>query len=192
MTTHNTAEMRICDAIWSIGVMLDYTQKIAGFVTPELLDWRPEFPAGDFAFSLGEQLMHITDIRMWIVSQLGTEKHAYERWAGPYPGIDQPWTFRAGSHSEVMEALESSRQLVQPWIERPMGELSLPTAGTVAAWEKALAAMREKGEDTSQLEAKGAGTLGSALFFLLAHENGHRTVTQTMLRMAGAPVERLA
>lgn len=192
MTTGNGNEIRICDAIWSIGVMLDYTQKIAGYVTDELLDWRPQYPAGDYTFSIGEQLKHITDTRMWVLEELSGEKTGYERWAGPYPGTDAPWTFREGSHAEVMEALEMSRKLLQPWIELPMSQLADPTAGTIKVHEGRLAAAREKGEDTGKLEAKGPASLASCLFFLAAHENGHRVAAQTLLRQAGAPVERMA
>ena len=192
MTTQAANDPRIIDAIWSVGVMLDYTHRIAGYVTPELIDWRPDSPKGDYFFSIGEQLKHITDTRVYAVEMLSGEKIDYKRWAGDYPGRDEAWQFRDGSFEEIMERLEFSRQLVQPWIEMSFSAMLLPTEGTRRSYEEQLAGLKEKGEDTAMLEAKGPGTLASTILFLVAHENGHRAVLQTMLRLAGADVERLA
>lgn len=192
MDSQLTSEPRITDAIWSVGVMLDYCDKVAAAIPRNLIDWRPEYPAGDYAFSLGEQVKHIADTRVYTANVLSGENAAYEKWAGDYPGTDGAWSFRAGSYDEIMASLKVGRELLVPWIERPMSELLLPTAGTRAIWERQLAAKREAGEDTAALEAKGPGSLVNSLLFHVAHENGHRTVLQTLLRQAGAPAQRLA
>jgi uncharacterized damage-inducible protein DinB len=192
MDTQPAGGQRIIDAIWSVGVMLDYTHRIAGSITPEILDWRPQSPKGDFFFSIGEQVKHITDTRVYVADMLSGRPANYQRWAGDYPGRDEPWQFRDGSYDEIMERLEFSRGLLQPWIEQDFSAMLLPTEGTRQSYEQQLAGLREKGEDTAMLEAKGPGTLASAILFLVSHENGHRAVLQTMLRLAGADVERLA
>ena len=192
MDTHAISEPRICDAIWSVAVLLDYSESIAGYVPRDRIDWRPEYPAGDFAFSLGEQIKHIADTRVYVANTLSGTEAAYEKWAGEYPGRTSAWTFREGSYDEIMESLRFARSLVQPWIERPYSEMLLPTEGTRRAWERTLATKREAGEDAAELAAKGPGTLASSILFLTAHENGHRTVLQTLLRQAGIAVERLA
>ncbi|MEZ5337053.1 MAG: DinB family protein [bacterium] len=183
---------RIIDAIWSITAMLDYTDKIAAVVTEELVDWRPGMPDGSYSFSVGEQLKHIADYRAYVAEMLSGEKAGYVRWAADYPGRDQPWQFREGSLTEILERLQFSRSLIQPWLEQGFSTLLMPTEGTTQSYTQQLSALREKGENTAALEAAGPGSLASAILFLVAHENGHRSVLQTLLRLAGAPVERLA
>lgn len=192
MSVQPISDPRICDAIWAINVMLDYTESIAAYVPRDKLDWRPQYPAGDYAFSLGEQVKHIADTRIFVANNLNVEPAAYEKWAGEYPGKNGAWTFREGSYEEVMESLKYSRSLIDPWTVKPFTEILLPTPGTRAAFEKQLSRMREAGEDTAAEETEGPGTLASWLLFLVAHENGHRTVLQTLLRQAGVAVERLA
>jgi hypothetical protein len=192
MSTQQSTGPSVAESIWAINVMLDYTESIAAFIPRDMLDWRPQYPAGDYAFSLGEQVKHIADTRIFVANNLNVEPAVYERWAGEYPGSTGAWTFREGSYDEVMESLKYSRSLIDPWTGKPFTELLLPSPGTRATFEKQLASKREAGEDVAALEAKGPGTLVGSLLFLVAHENGHRTVLQTLLRQAGVAVERLA
>lgn len=185
-------QLSIATAIGMLRNYMDYTDQVCAAVPPDRLDWRPEGADGGYYFSLGESVQHIADTRLQFARQLDGSTSEEGMWNTGYSDSTSPWEFRAGSLEEILASLRGGRELLEPWISRPLAELIQPTAGTTRLFMERLKARREAGEDTAVLEERGPSTLASVLFFLSAHEQGHRAVLQTQLRQLGYTIEKMA
>ncbi|MCC7477276.1 DinB family protein [bacterium] len=192
MDTAAGQQLSIGAAIAMLRIYFDYTDQVCAAVPEDRMDWRPDGADGGYYFSLAESIQHIADTRLQFARQLEGSDSEEGSWNTGYTDSVSPWEFRRGSLAEIMQSLKSSRGMLEPWLERPLADLIQPTAGTRKLYEERLRARREAGEDTSALEARGPSTLASVLFFLSAHEQGHRAVLQTQLRQLGYTIEKMA
>jgi uncharacterized damage-inducible protein DinB len=167
----------------------DYMEKLVGLIPEDMLDWRPTDPNGHFMFSLAELAMHAADSRIMFARQLAdsdSKEGYFSATDDDTADEDGQWRFKAHNGKEsILEGLRRSRAELQPWLDLPVDQLHQPTPGTQKVYDRALEMMREKGDDTSALEARGPATINRVLFAVAAHEAGHRGTLQTLLRLQG-------
>jgi uncharacterized damage-inducible protein DinB len=176
---------------WAV-TMIGYTDMVVESLTEDSMQHRPANPGGGYFFSAAEQAMHIADTRWNILGWLDGNDYSERVFAGDYPGKDAAWQFREATLDEIKQSVKDSRAKLDEWLNRPAGELSHSTPGLDKAHQQRLEGMRAEGKDTAELEAKGPGNLANMILFTVAHEQSHRGVLQTILRMHGAEVVRLA
>ena len=185
MGTTPAPEVTLREALPWATLIMDYTDKIAALVPDDLLDWRPEDPSGKFSFSLAEIIMHCADARLMFSRQLTGEDTEEGYWSAG-PGEGDVWLFKDYSgKQELIDSLDSSRALLESWLDRPGAALTEVPDSCRQAFERHLAKMREKGEDTSVLEKRGPANIVRVMMAVAAHESGHRGTLQTALRLKG-------
>jgi len=181
------------DVIPWIKVFLDYTDAVCQALPDDGLEIRPTEPGGGFVFSALEQAMHIADERWEIMHRLTGDDNAHRLFAKGYPGKDAPWEFRQASREEVLRSLAEGREFLDSYLnEAASGSLVGSTLEQERAFDAKLTKAQAAGKDTAELIARGPENLVNTLMFLVAHETGHRTVLQHMLRMNGIEVARMA
>lgn len=193
MTQAAAAQRKVRDLIpWAIN-LLDYTDKVCSAVNDSNAGWRTTDSAGNWYFSLLEQVMHIADTRFAILKWIGGEAApVHEDWCTHYGGTDEIWTFRAGSAEEVLASLGAARAQIDALLDETGTELLEVTPALQATFDSRVAQMKEAGQDTGALEARGAAPVVNQLLFMIAHEQSHRSVLQHHLRISGNEVPRLA
>jgi uncharacterized damage-inducible protein DinB len=172
---------------------LGYFDQLVEKIPEELLDWRPTDPNGHFQFSLSEIAMHVADTRLHFAANLNGTDASDEMWTisdadGAADTTDDRyrWVFKPrGGKEEILASLKRGTAAIEHWLSLPLDQLQQPTQGTRANFDKFIAAMVEKGEDTTPLELRGPATVNRTLFVLVAHEAGHRGTLQTLLRLNG-------
>ncbi len=179
------------DLVWA-NHMLDYTDQVCEGLTEENFNLRPTDPAGGYFFSVGEQAMHIVDSRWGMLSWMDGNDYSDREYSGAYPGKDKPWLFKEASTQEVIASLKEAREKINEIMAGDSAGLIETTVGTVSSYEESLKKAKDAGKDTKELEAEGPATLCNVLLFLCAHEQAHRGVLQTTLRMNGVDVSRVA
>ncbi len=192
MDTSAQQGQTVAGAIAMLRHYLDYTDLVCAAVPEDRQHWRPEGADGGYYFSLAESVQHIADTRLQFARQLEGSDSEEGFWNTAYTDSTSPWEFRSGSLEEILASLKANREQLESWLNRPLAELTQPTAGARSAFEAKLKARREAGEDTAALEQRGPATLAGVLFFLSAHEQGHRAVLQTQLRQLGFTIEKMA
>ena len=173
----------------------DYTDAVVNNLPEDdaALDWRPTDAAGTWYFSLREQAMHIADERhdaLWIIGEDPKDKLFMQA----YGGTEKPWEFRSGSRAEIVESLKAGRLLLNQLLSKPHGALLETTDRLRAKHREAIAKLREEGkeDDADLIEARGPARIINQVLFIIAHEQSHRSVLQTMLRQRGHAVARYA
>jgi uncharacterized damage-inducible protein DinB len=180
--------LSIGDALPWVRMTLDYTDRLAGSIPENLLDWRSPDPSGAFSFSLGEIAAHTADARRMFVATLTGEKDESAYWSsGPKEPDYKLWEFRSFTLPEVIESLAASRALVEEWLARPASGMLEATDGTRESWEKMKAKLTEDGqaEELVKAELRGPATVLRIMMALAVHEAGHRGSLQTLLRQHG-------
>jgi hypothetical protein len=173
---------------------LQYTDDVLNALPEDeaLLDYRPEDPAGGYVFSIREQAMHIADTRHdalgWI-SGADTDKDDF---CTEYGGTGQPWQWKSATRAEILARNAAGRAAVDAWFNRPGAALFESSPHMIAEFAKTNAKLQADGKDIAERLARGPGRVINALFFLVAHEQSHRTVLQHLLRMSGQQAVRYA
>lgn len=171
-----------------VNMMLDYTDELAALIPEDKIDWRPNDPAGHFAFSLGELAMHIADARRMFARQLAGNDSEEGYWSDG-PNEQNVWQFREhGGKKAILDSLADARGELKAYIDLPAKAYTETTDGTRRAYEKLLAQMREQGRDTAEIEARGPSNIVRVMMAAIAHESGHRGALQTLLRQQGVAV----
>lgn len=173
---------------------LNYADEIVGNIPADdaELDWRPDDGCGGWYFSIREQAMHIADTRHYILGSItGAESDAND-FCIEYGGTDKPWQFKRASRDEIISRMQAGREALNAWLSQPASVLLESSESLVKQHEKVLTQLREAGKDTAEREARGPSRVVNMLLFLVAHEQGHRSVLQNMLRQRGHAVVRYA
>lgn len=178
------------DMLWAVH-MLDYTDEVCDGLTDENMGHRPTNPAGGYFFSAGEQVMHIADTRWDCLGWIDGKDYSKRKFAGDYPGKDKPWQFRAASSKDILASLKESRDKLNEVLAGSSATLMDSTPGSLKSYQEGLDKAKEKGNDTAQIEAEGPSNLANILLFLVSHEQAHRAVMQTTLRMNNVEVHRV-
>jgi uncharacterized damage-inducible protein DinB len=185
MSANPQSQLTIGQSLPWVNMMFDYTEKIAAALPENLRDWRPTDPSGKFFFSLGELVAHMADARLMFARQL-TGNTSEDGYISSGPNEEGVWPFGdLGTPQDLVARLKTARAELQPWLDKPAAEQWTATDGTTAVFEKNLAQMKEKGQDTVLMEQRGPANVNRILFAVVAHESGHRGVLQTLLRMNG-------
>lgn len=185
------AKTIVAEMPW-IKICLDYTDAVCSSLPDNADELRPVDPTGGFMFSAKELALHLADERWSLYQMITGEDQSAQCYTLEYPGKDQPWRFKTASNNEIIASLEEGRSKIEQLLARPAGAWHESTPGLEQTHNERLAKLREEGKDTAALEAKGPSTLGNILLFLVAHEMGHRSVLQHMLRVHGVAVARFA
>lgn len=172
--------------------MLDYTDQVCEGLTDENMTLRPTDPSGGYFFSAAEQAMHIADSRWSFLGWIDGNDYSDREFAGDYPGKDKPWVFKPATCEEIKDSLKQSRARLDEILSGPSTGLLTAAPGTVKAHEEQLAKDKAAGKDTAEKEAQGPNNMVDIICFLNAHEQSHRGVLQTILRMNGVEVSRVA
>jgi hypothetical protein len=174
---------------------LDYTDAVVADIPEDdaALDWRPTDEAGSWYFSIREQAMHIADERhdaLWLKGEDPKDRLFMQEFGGP----SKPWVFRNGSRAEIFESLKEGRRLLNELLSKPHNELLETTDRLRIKHRDHIAKLRDEGKDEQAdlLEARGPARIINQVLFLIAHEQAHRAVLQTMLRQRGHSVTRYA
>jgi uncharacterized damage-inducible protein DinB len=191
MEATSEAKTLLAEMPW-IKTLLDYTDAVCQGLPEDADALRPVDPAGGFVFSAKELAAHIADERWSLCQAVTGEDHSANCFAGDYPGKDKPWLFRAATNGEILASLAAGRAKVDELLRLGAVAWHETTPGLVKQHAQRIAKLRAEGKDTAALEAKGPSTLGNILLFLVAHETGHRSVLQHLLRMHGVNVARFA
>jgi uncharacterized damage-inducible protein DinB len=178
-----------------VAIFLNYTDAVLGDLPEDdaALDWRPTDEAGTWHFSIREQAMHIVDQRLEVMRDWieGTDV-ADQLFQREYGANGAPWEFRSGSKAEILAVCKATREMLDTLLAQPAEGLLATSPGLVKQYEEGLAKMRADGKDTAEREARGPARIVNILLFLVAHEQAHRAVLQTMLRQRGHTVTRYA
>jgi uncharacterized damage-inducible protein DinB len=168
---------------------LDYTDQVCAHIPDDMLDWRPEHPAGNFMFSLAEIAMHCADARLMFARQLSGDNNTSDYWSAG-PDEAGKWLFRPyGTKQAIIDSLAAARGELEPFTSRPAEELTATTPGTESAYSKTLSWMKEQGQETAEAEARGPATIMRVLMALTTHESGHRGSLMTLLHMQGVKLK---
>lgn len=196
MSAVMTADTSALQVLTWATTFLNYTDAVIGDLpaADAALDWRPADNAGGYYFSIREQAMHIADERHDMLGWITGASREGKLFLTDYGGTGKPWAFKSGSKAEIVASLQAGRAAVDALLARPMSELLETTPGLTARFEKALADMRAAGKDeeAAKREAAGPSRVLNIVLFLIAHEQSHRSVLQTMLRQQGHNVTRYA
>lgn len=175
-------------------VLLNYTDEVVANIPEDDagLDWRPTDDKGGWYFSIREQAMHIADTRHSALGWITGEDAAAREFCTEYGGTEKPWEFKRASRAEILASLQAGREAVDAWLARPLSAALETTPNLVAEHEKILAQLKADGKDASEREARGPGRIINVIFFIVTHEQSHRSVLQSMLRQRGYEVTRYA
>jgi uncharacterized damage-inducible protein DinB len=177
-------------------IFLDYTDSIISNL-PESdadLDWRPTDDKGGWYFSIREQAMHIVDERHdalgWITGEQDDEKLFLKE----YGGTEKPWEFKPASREQIVESLQAGRAALDDLLSGPPESLLETTDSLRRQHNEYIAKLREGGkeDEAKKREERGPGRIINTVLFIIAHEQAHRAVLQTMLRQRGHDVARMA
>jgi len=176
-------------------IFLDYTDAIVNDIPEDeaALDWRPADDAGTWYFSIREQAMHIVDERhdvLWLRGEDPKDRLFMQE----FGGTAKPWDFKQGSRAEIIESLKEGRRLLNELLSKPHQELLGTTDRLRLKHRDQIEKLRDDGKDEQAdlLEARGPARIINQVLFLIAHEQAHRAVLQTMLRQRGHTVTRMA
>jgi len=168
-----------------IPMVLDMTERLTALIPEEKLSWRLPDPSGRWAFSLGELALHCADSRRMFARQLAGDASETGYWSDG-PGEGGVWKFRdTPGREEILRSLRETRAELQLFLDRPAADMTAITDGARATFARALEQMKSKGQDSSAAERRGPPNIVRILMAVVAHENGHRAVLQTMLRLQG-------
>jgi hypothetical protein len=181
----------IADVLPWVTITLDHTDKVCRLIPEDKLDWRPPDPSGRWTFALGELAMHCADCRMLFARLLNNEEDLLKGWwlqapqnpPGEWKRLREP-----SGMQEILNSLRSGREALQPWLDRPAGELLAISEGQRASFEARLGKLRAEGKDTAEFERRGPLTINGGLMGAACHEAGHRGTLQTLLRLHGINV----
>lgn len=174
-----------------INMVLDHTDEVVRLIPEDKIDWRPEDPAGQFCFSLGEIAMHIADARRMFARQLSGNDSEEGYWS---EGPDERgvWKFPQGAgKQEILHSLADARSELKPFLDMPASAYTQTTDGSRQTFEKALERLRTAGQPTSDAEARGPANIVRVLMAVIAHESGHRASLQTLLRLQGINLQQV-
>lgn len=190
MDSQAQPEVSLRDALPWVGMMLDYTDKVAALIPDDMIDWRPEDPSEAFCFSLGEIVMHCSDARLMFSRQL-TGSDSKEGYWSEEPGEDGGWSFREhGGKQAILDSLASARREFDPWLDKPASAMTEIPDGAYQTYERALQWFKDNDQDPTDFECRGPANIVRVLMALAAHESGHRGALQTLLRLKGINVRQ--
>jgi len=170
---------------------LYYTDEVCRSVPEAEFDARFTDPKGNYFFSAGELMMHIADSRWDVIAWINGSDYKDQAFLKEFGGHEKPWVFKEGvGKEEILKSLEEARAALAKELERPAADYLAVTDSMCESFEKRVAAAKEKGQDTAELEATGPSCIGNSLMFMAGHEQAHRGELQWLMRTRGADVFR--
>jgi hypothetical protein len=169
-----------------VNMTFDQTEQVSALIPEQLMEWRLPDPSGRWHFSLAEIVMHCADARRMFARQLSGSESTEGYWSTGPAGDDGVWGFGPyPSREAVLESLKDARAEFQTFLDKPASCITEVTDGTQQIFQTAMAKLRERGESTGQAELRGPANIVRVLMAGIAHESGHRSSLQTLLRLHG-------
>jgi hypothetical protein len=176
-----------------LNMALDETERLAGLIPEDKLDWRLPDPSGRWHFSLAEIAMHCADARIMFARQLSGSELRDGYWSAGPSGDDEVWKFDPyGSKQVILDSLRTARTELQPFLDLPAESFTEVTDGVRKTFEKHVADLKETGKEkeAADAELRGPANIVRVLMAVAVHENGHKSSLGTLLRLHGVDIRQ--
>lgn len=191
MDSSTAPQRTLGDSLDWLNNFLFYTDEVCKSVGEDQFDARFTDPGGGYFFSAKELMMHISDSRWDVISWIDGGDHKDRLFVREFGGHEKPWEFRPDvTKAQITESLAGGKAEIEKVLARPETDALTVTESLRESFEKRIAALKEKGQDTAEIEAKGPSNIANVLMFLAAHEQSHRGELQWLMRTRGADVFR--
>ncbi|MDQ3024088.1 MAG: hypothetical protein M3R04_06865 [bacterium] len=196
MSTMQETELSALSILPWATMFLNYSDAVVADIPADdtSLDWRPTDAAGNWYLSIREQAMHIADERHDLLASITGTDAKDKLFMKEYGGTGKPWEFKPATRDEIIASMLAGRAALEDLLSQPQEKLLETTPALEAKYKEVVAKLRAEGkeEEAARREALGPSRLVNNVLFLVAHEQSHRSVLQTMLRQRGHKVTRYA